>query len=135
HILRVAKLQKEDLVAIITSTPPLEFSLDNPYINRDKPENLVNKSPSTDMDTSDNHESVSMDLKTQNSKKDSSIGLTNKPIINTSELKIYQTYAKLFFTNTSHDETKIGIIKGYRKVVKKYLQVGQQYRVSEILFK
>ncbi|CAG8683075.1 6261_t:CDS:2, partial [Gigaspora margarita] len=56
RILRAAKLQREDTAAIETSTSPLEFSPDNPYINRDKSEKPVNKLFSTDMNISNDYE-------------------------------------------------------------------------------
>ncbi|CAG8783061.1 40274_t:CDS:1, partial [Gigaspora margarita] len=61
---------------------------DNPYINRDKSEDPVNKPSSTNMDTSINYESVSMDTKTQNLEKASSIEISNNSAMNTSELEI-----------------------------------------------
>ncbi|CAG8854085.1 13941_t:CDS:1, partial [Gigaspora margarita] len=61
------KLQKEDTAAVKTPTPPLEFSPNNPYINRNKSE-PVNKLSSADMDISNDYELVDTDMKTQNLK-------------------------------------------------------------------
>ncbi|CAG8804577.1 1586_t:CDS:1, partial [Gigaspora margarita] len=67
------KLQKEDTAAVETPTPPLEFSPDNPYINRDKSEETVNKLSSANMNLSNDYEPVDTDIKTQNLKKVSTI--------------------------------------------------------------
>ncbi|CAG8794743.1 33340_t:CDS:1, partial [Gigaspora margarita] len=61
---------------------------DNPYINRDKSEEPVNKLSSTDMDISNDYEPVDTNMKTQNLKKVSSIEMSNKPVMDTSELEI-----------------------------------------------
>ncbi|CAG8719463.1 31990_t:CDS:2, partial [Gigaspora margarita] len=97
HILRTAKLQKENTISVVTSTSPLEFSLDNLYINRNKSEDPVNKLSSTNMDTSVDYKSVSMDMKTQNLEEASSIKTSNK-------------LQKSAFANASHDMIKIGDI-------------------------
>ncbi|CAG8810593.1 30152_t:CDS:2, partial [Gigaspora margarita] len=94
------KLQREDTAAIETSTPPLEFSPNNPYINRDKSEEPVNKLSSTDMNISNDYEPVDTDTKTQNLKKVSSIEISNKPIMDTSELKILSNLWEPTTTNT-----------------------------------
>ncbi|CAG8625798.1 3747_t:CDS:2 [Gigaspora margarita] len=105
------KLQREDAAAVETPTPPLEFSSDNPYINRNKSEEPVNKLSSTDMDLSNDYEPVNTDMKTQNLKKGSSIEIETT------------------FTNALHGEIKIRDMDGYEEPVKKYLQVGQPYKV------
>ncbi|CAG8840096.1 15323_t:CDS:2, partial [Gigaspora margarita] len=58
------KLQKEDTAAVETFTPPLEFSPDNSYINRNKSEKAVNKLSSADMDISNNYKPVDTDIET-----------------------------------------------------------------------
>ncbi|CAG8773281.1 37680_t:CDS:1, partial [Gigaspora margarita] len=72
-------------------------------------------------------------------KKDSSIEMSNKPVMDTSELKILlnpweptTTHTILEeppFTNTPHGEIKIRDTYGYEELVKKYLQVGQPHKV------
>ncbi|CAG8707229.1 18270_t:CDS:2 [Gigaspora margarita] len=97
----------------MTPTSPLEFSLDNPYINRDKPEDPVNRPSSTNMNTSIDYESVSIDMKIQNL-----------------EPNITHTFPQeLAFANIFHDMIKIGDINKYEKTVKKYLQVGHHHRI------
>ncbi|CAG8755158.1 41767_t:CDS:2 [Gigaspora margarita] len=61
------------------------------------------------MDTSIDYELVSMDAKTQNLEKVSSIEASNNSAMDTSELESY--------------------IDGYKETVKKYLQVGHHYRI------
>ncbi|CAG8763442.1 39899_t:CDS:2, partial [Gigaspora margarita] len=114
-ILRAAKLQREDIAAVETPTSPLEFSPDNPYINRDKSEEPVNKLSSIDMDISNDYEPVDTDMKTQNLKKGLFIEMSNKP--------------EPPFTNIPHGEIKIRDMNGYEELVKKYLQVGQPHKV------
>ncbi|CAG8614993.1 17959_t:CDS:2, partial [Gigaspora margarita] len=112
---KVAKLQREDTAAIKTPTPLLEFSPNNPYINRNKSEKPVNKLFSTDMNISNDCEPVDTDIKAQNLKKVSSIEMFNKP--------------EPPFTNAPHGKIKIRDIDGYEELVKKYLQVGQPHKV------
>ncbi|CAG8615567.1 35660_t:CDS:1 [Gigaspora margarita] len=91
------------------------------------------------MDISNDYKPVDTDMKTQNSKKVSFIEMSNKPIIDTSELKILSnpwesttTHTILeepSFTNTPHGEIKTRDTDGYEKLVKKYLQVGQLHKV------
>ncbi|CAG8825319.1 16547_t:CDS:1, partial [Gigaspora margarita] len=68
------------------------------------------------MDTSVDYKSVSMDMKTQNLEKASSIEMFNNSAMDTSELEIF------------HDMMKIEDIDGYEEAVKKYLQVEQHHR-------
>ncbi|CAG8791925.1 3409_t:CDS:2, partial [Gigaspora margarita] len=103
-----AKLQREDTATVETPTPPLEFSPDNPYINKDKSEELVNKLSSTNMNIFNDYEPVDTDIKIQNLKKEPS------------------------FTNAPHSEIKIRDTDGYEELVKKYLQVGQPHKVHAI---
>ncbi|CAG8818795.1 36538_t:CDS:2, partial [Gigaspora margarita] len=99
----MANGQKEDTVSVVTPTSLLEFSPDNPYINRDKSEDPVNKPSSTNIDTSIDYES---------------------------EPNATHTFPQeLAFANVSHDMMKIGDIDGYEETVKKYLQVGHYYRI------
>ncbi|CAG8835368.1 38891_t:CDS:2, partial [Gigaspora margarita] len=77
-----------------------------------KLEEPVNKLPSTNMNSSDDYKSVNTDVKTQNLKKVSSIEISNKSI-----------------TNAPLGVMKIRDMDGYKEVVKKYLQIGQQYKV------
>ncbi|CAG8575726.1 4181_t:CDS:1 [Gigaspora margarita] len=91
------------------------------------------------MDISNDYEPVDTDMKTQNLKKASSIEMSNKPIMDTSELKIlsnpweptttHTILEKLPFTNAPHGEIKIRNTDGYEELVKKYLQVGQSHKV------
>ncbi|CAG8727761.1 13589_t:CDS:2, partial [Gigaspora margarita] len=111
------KLQREDIAAIETPTLSLEFN----------------------MDISNNYEPVDTDMKTQNLQKVSSIEMSNKPIMDTSELEILlnpweptTTHTILEeppITNAPHSEIKIRDTDGYEELVKKYLQVGQPYKV------
>ncbi|CAG8750279.1 45416_t:CDS:2, partial [Gigaspora margarita] len=100
------KLQREDTAAVKTPTPSLEFSPDNPYINRDKSEEPVNILSSTDMNIFNDYEPVDTDMKTQNLKKE------EPP-----------------FTNEPHSKIKIRDMDRYEELVKKYLQVGQPHKV------
>ncbi|CAG8574729.1 38319_t:CDS:2 [Gigaspora margarita] len=91
------------------------------------------------MDISNDYEPVDTDMKTQNSKKVLSIEMSNKPVMDTSELEILSnpwepttTHTILeepSFTNTPHGEIKIRDTNGYEELVKKYLQIGQPYKV------
>ncbi|CAG8696041.1 1041_t:CDS:2, partial [Gigaspora margarita] len=110
----IAKLQREDIAAIEIPTS-LEFSPDNPYTNRDKSEEPVNKLSSTDMNIFNDYEPIDTDMKTQNLKKVSSIEMSNKP--------------EPPFTNAPHGKIKIRDMDRYEELVKKYLQVGQPYKV------
>ncbi|CAG8809887.1 36684_t:CDS:2, partial [Gigaspora margarita] len=72
-------------------------------------------------------------------KKVSSTEMSNKPIMDISELEIlsnpweptitHTILQESAFTNVSHGKIKTGDIDGYKEVVKKYLQVGQLYKI------